>query len=240
MAEKSIAPPSMLRPVGNGRAIMLHGILVKIGRGVTGEHDILIPQDDAGVSREHAMLYLEDNHWHVEDTSRNGTIHNGRVLKQENAMLRPGDKIQIGRTFDCIYNEIEPTRDSLQAGLPSRLHRDAGTQLAQAQDVGEDVPAKSGLWISPSAVIWRDGESLSAGLSRTEYRLIKFLASRPGEICDYDSVVQAVWGDLKSKASLHELIFRVRRKIELDAALPKYLIIRSGIGVVFFPMGEPG
>ncbi len=215
---------------------MLNGILVKIGRGVTGEHDILVPQDDAGVSREHAMLFLEDNHWHVEDTSRNGTIHNGRVLKQESAMLRPGDHLQIGRTFDCIYNEIEPTRETMQPLPGGRMQRDGG---APAQDLGDETPVATGLWISPSAVIWREGEALSTGLSRTEYRLIKYLASRPGEICDYDSVVQAVWGDLKNKASLHELIFRVRRKIEIDAALPKYLIIRSGIGVVFFPHGEP-
>ena len=106
-------------------------------------------------------------------------------------------------------------------------------------DLSDEAPAPTGLWISPSAVVWRDGVALPIGLSRTEYRLIKSLASRPGEICDYNSVVQAVWGDLKNKASLHELIFRVRRKIEVDAALPKYLIIRSGIGVVFFPQGEP-
>ena len=56
-------------------------------------------------------------------------------------------------------------------------------------------------------------------------------------VCDYESTIHAVWGVPRDKDSLHELIFRVRRKIEPDPAAPRYLIIRSGIGVVFFPQG---
>ena len=86
--------------------------------------------------------------------------------------------------------------------------------VAASSTVREAPPAQRGIWISPGAVIWRDGEILPVTLSRTEYRLLKYLASRPGDVCEYDAVMQAVWGDIRNKDSLHELVFRLRRKIE--------------------------
>ena len=150
--------------------------------------------------------------------------------------MQTGDRLQIGRSFDYTFFEVQPTADSRVEDL---LRGGRSVSAAMTGELAADLPSgNEGLWISPSAVVWRNGAVLPVALSRTEYRLIKTLAARPGEICDYDSVVRAVWGDPKNKASLHELIFRVRRKIEIDAALPQYLIIRSGIGVVFFPHGE--
>jgi two-component system KDP operon response regulator KdpE len=58
-----------------------------------------------------------------------------------------------------------------------------------------------------------------------------------GDVCEYDSVITAVWGNMRDKDSLHELIYRVRRKIEPNPSQPRYLVIRSGIGVVLFPQG---
>ena len=101
----------------------------------------------------------------------------------------------------------------------------------------EAPPAQRGIWISPSAIIWCDGEILPVTLSRTEYRLLKYLASHPGDVCEYYAVMQAVWGDIRNKDSLHELIFRLRRKIERNPSTPRFIVIRSGIGIVFFPQG---
>jgi DNA-binding response OmpR family regulator len=171
---------------------------------------------------------------------------NGELIKQREVSLKLGDRVQIGRTFDYTFFDIavtvEARMDTLAARTPSPPEPVIPGRSEEAPTppaATENTPSKEGLWISPSAVIWRNGIALPTTLSRTEYRLVKFLSSRPGEVCDYESVVKAVWGDTRSKASLHELIFRVRRKLEGDATLPRHLIIRSGIGVVFFPKGEP-
>jgi DNA-binding response OmpR family regulator len=87
-------------------------------------------------------------------------------------------------------------------------------------------PRQSGIWISPSAVIWRDGERLPVSLSRTEYRLLKYLSHHVGDVCEYDDVINAVWGGMRDKDSLHELIYRVRRKIEPNPSMPRH---RGGV-----------
>lgn len=211
--------------------IMLRAPSVRIGRGVTGTYDIVIQPDDVSVSREHAYLVLETNVWVFHDTSRNGSYVNGDLVKGQRVALKPGDRIQIGKTFDYTFKIISPT---YEMQLDPEVPRDLSQPLSGRT---ESPPGKTGIWISPSAAVWRDGAVLPAMLSRTEYRLLRFLARRPGDVCDYDSVIRAVWGTRRNKDSLHELIYRVRRKIEPDPSAPRYLIIRAGIGVVFFPQG---
>ncbi|MCS7059752.1 MAG: FHA domain-containing protein [Anaerolineae bacterium] len=208
--------------------IMLRAPTVRIGRGVTGPYDIIIQPDDLSVSREHAYLVLETNYWVFQDTSRNGSYVNGHLFRGQRVVLKPGDRIQIGKTFDYTFKVISPTHE-MDFGPAEPPQPVSGST--------ESPPSKVGLWVSPSAAIWRDGVMLPTMLSRTEYRLIKYLNRRPGDVCDYDSVIRAVWGSLRDKDSLHELIYRVRRKIEPDPSSPRYLIIRPGIGVVFFPQG---
>jgi hypothetical protein len=211
--------------------IFLRTPVVHIGRGVTNPHDVAIAPEDVLVSREHARLVLETSHWILEDTSRNGTMVNGEWVKGKRVVLRAGDRIQIGKTFDFLFRELYPT-DAWPTD--EELTGGQNQSLMAAQ---EAPPSKTGIWISPSAAVWRDGSALPLSLSRTEYRLLKYLAKHPGDVCDYDSVIRAVWGSTREKDSLHELIYRIRRKIEPDPAMPRYLIIRSGIGVVFFPYG---
>jgi hypothetical protein len=216
------------------RRLVLKVPLVRIGRGVTGEHDINISPEDTQVSREHARLILETSRWILEDCSRNGTLVNGELVHAKRVILRAGDRIQIGQTFDYTFRDLNVTDEATleEMSQPQGQAHTHPTMLPR-----EEPPTKTGIWISPSAAIWRDGVCLPASLSRTEYRLLKYLARRPGDISDYDSTIHAVWGMARDKDSLHELIYRVRRKIELDPTVPRYLIIRAGIGVVFFPQG---
>ncbi len=221
---------AMLRGAGNS-VIVLKTSYTLVGRGVSGEHDINITPDDSQVSREHARLIMEMGRWYLEDCSRNGTLLNGELIHGQRVLLHPGDRIQIGRSFDYTFSEMNATAEST-AFEP---------MVAGAVPHGpphETPPAGAGIWISPSAAVWRDGELLPANLSRTEYRLLKFLARHPGDVCDYDATINAVWGVPRDKDSLHELIYRVRRKIEVDPAQPRFLIIRAGIGVVFLPQGS--
>ncbi len=213
------------------RILLIHEV-TRVGRGVSGEAAISITPDDALVSRDHAHFIFEGDHWLLEDCSRNGTLLNGQAIHRRRVSLHPGDRIQIGSSFDYAFGHVGDTQE--MGFTRSEL---ASFSITNAPEVS---PSGPGIWISPSASVWRDGVCLTANLSRTEYRLLKYLASRPGDVCDYDSTIHAVWGVQRDKDSLHELIYRVRRKIEPDPSSPHYLIIRAGIGVVFFPQGLDG
>src|SRR5688572_19447465 len=53
---------------------------------------------DSSVSHRHARIYHSDGEWHVEDLgSTNGTFVNERPLTRA-MVLRPGDKVAIGRS----------------------------------------------------------------------------------------------------------------------------------------------
>ena len=218
--------------------IILRTTIIKVGRSVSSPFDIVIRADDIQASREHATMTLEDGTWYIEDTSRNGTVLDGKVLIKERSAIRGNDRIQIGTTFDYTFKLIHETS---QSATPVDVVQKASLAAAVAQPAvpppEPQPPRLTGIWISPSAAIWRDGLRLPISLSRTEYRLLKYLSHHVGDVREYEDVITAVWGGLRDKDSLHELIYRVRRKIEPNPSTPKYLVIRSGIGVVYFPNG---
>jgi hypothetical protein len=218
--------------------IILRETVVRIGRSVSGRYDILIRIDDVQSSREHAVLTLENGQWYLEDTSRNGSVVNGRLVNRSKVPLYSNDRIQIGTSFDYTLKLIVETSASGGALESVRSTGVSPQMMVPVAPAAEPQPPRQqGIWISPSAVIWRDGERLPVSLSRTEYRLLKYLSHHVGDVCEYDEVINAVWGGMRDKDSLHELIYRVRRKIEPNPSMPRYLVIRSGIGVVFFPNG---
>lgn len=208
----------------------LRAPVVRIGRGALDPHDIQLPPDDLRASREHARLVFEDGAWFLEDCSRNGTTVNGRLLHQEKVKLASGDCIQIGDSFDVVFRYLSDTVQAEDA-------TDVALRAALAAQPAELPPTQIGLWISPSAAVWRDGKRLPVFLSRTEYRLVRYLMQHANDVCDYEATIQAVWGARRHRDSLHELIYRVRRKIEPNPSQPRYLIIRNGLGVMLFPHG---
>ncbi|MDW8396035.1 MAG: FHA domain-containing protein [Anaerolineae bacterium] len=213
----------------------LVAVKVDIGRSVIGPYDILLPPDDLTVSRNHASLIYEIDHWVLEDHSRNGTRLNQGVVRRNRVPLRNGDRIRIGQHFDVTFMLVGATTDSeLPADEVSPGHIN-GSELF----LNEKPPLSIGLWISPNAAVWRDGKHLPIYLSRTEYRLLKHLLQYPGQVREYDDVMRAVWGRERRRDNLHELVYRVRHKIEPDPSNPRYLIIRNGIGLVLFPQGAP-
>lgn len=214
----------------SGERYGLRTTLVRVGRGVLDPQDIPLPPDDVHASREHARLLFEEGSWYLEDTSRNGTVVNGQVLRRGRAELRTGDRIKIGDSFDVTFRYLGDTTQSDD-------NLDSVPRAVFTSNPNESPATQVGLWISPSAAVWRDGERLPVFLSRTEYRLLKHLMQNQGDVCEYDNVIHAVWGEMRDKDSLHELIYRVRRKIEPSPSQPRYLVIRSGIGVVLFPQG---
>lgn len=79
---------------------------------------------------------------------------------------------------------------------------------------------------------------LSDSLTKAEFRLLAHLLQQPDRIVDREEIVQTVWGDSKSTAGVTEqaidqLIFRLRRKIEIDPNNPVHLQTVKGRGVKF-------
>jgi hypothetical protein len=90
-----IEGPALVVRAGGGRAgetFQPAGERTRIGRSP----DCEIFLDDVTVSRNHAVLVLENGKYHVEDQgSLNGTFVNRKRI--DNAPLTEGDELQIGK-----------------------------------------------------------------------------------------------------------------------------------------------
>ncbi|GAC1403499.1 MAG: response regulator transcription factor [Chloroflexota bacterium] len=73
---------------------------------------------------------------------------------------------------------------------------------------------------------------LPVKVTRTEYRLLSYLARRAGAVVPADEVLCAVWGETY-RAETHYLdvyLHRLRVKLEDDPAAPRHLITVRGLG----------
>ncbi|GIW62173.1 MAG: hypothetical protein KatS3mg089_1025 [Patescibacteria group bacterium] len=83
------------------------------------------------------------------------------------------------------------------------------------------------------------GESvLSDYLTKSEFRLLRHLLQNPERVIEREEIVSVVWQDAKSTAGVSEqaidqLIFRLRRKVEVDPNNPKHILTVKGRGIRF-------
>ncbi len=228
--------PAVLRPnLPNCLSIPLSAGATHIGRAAFGENDIAIAPDDSLASRQHAVLYLRDDAWFLEDMSSNGTYVSNQLLSNRVIQLHQGDSIRIGRTFHYTFWDLGSTEDAMAGSINMRTNDSAPVEQPSHQP---DAAPRDGIWLGPSGAVYRDGVIVAESLSPTEHQLLTFLSARPGQLCDYATVSKAVWGDIRGSSSMHELVFRLRRKIEIDPSAPRYLIMRPKLGVIFFQRGE--
>lgn len=69
----------------------------------------------------------------------------------------------------------------------------------------------------------------------TEFRLLDYLAHRPGRVFSRDHLLDAVWGDARfvTPRSVDVYVRRIREKIEADPECPRYLKTMRGAGYRF-------
>jgi two-component system, OmpR family, phosphate regulon response regulator PhoB len=75
-------------------------------------------------------------------------------------------------------------------------------------------------------------------LTAREFALLAFLAVSPRQVFSADQLLQHVWGSdpaWQRSSTVSEHIYRLRRKIEEDAARPKLIITVRGVGYRFVP-----
>ena len=75
-------------------------------------------------------------------------------------------------------------------------------------------------------------------LTPTEFRLLRYLVSRPGRPFSRDELIEAVWGyasDVGSDRTVDVHVRHLREKLEDDPANPRWLVTVRGMGYKFEP-----
>lgn len=75
-------------------------------------------------------------------------------------------------------------------------------------------------------------------LTRREFDLLLYLASRPGEVIDRQQLLQQVWrssDEWQDSATVTEHVRRIRHKIEADPTKPRWIRAVRNVGYAFHP-----
>jgi two-component system KDP operon response regulator KdpE len=69
-------------------------------------------------------------------------------------------------------------------------------------------------------------------LTPNEFSILRALAQRPGKLLTHRTILREVWGPAYGDESnyLHVYVSQLRRKLEPDAARPRYLLTEPGAG----------
>ncbi len=105
------------------------------------------------------------------------------------------------------------------------LHNiDSASTLLEAGDFRVDLEARS--------VTVRDKE---VHLTPKEYDLLTYLIRRPGKVITHHALLGALWGSnsLEQTEYLRVFIGQLRKKIEPDPAIPRYILTEPWIGYRF-------
>lgn len=108
------------------------------------------------------------------------------------------------------------------------------SQLSNAEPAGLAMSAKTvlgDLTIDHAQhVVLLRGEEVS--MTPIEYRLLSYLTQNAGRVVTQDMLLEHVWGQeyVGESHLLQVNVNRLRRKIEVDPAHPRYILTKTGIG----------
>ena len=108
--------------------------------------------------------------------------------------------------------------------------------LRRAQVTEDERALRTAMTIGDLTIDFGQQLVLMAGrkvvLTPTEYRLLAYLARNAGRIVPQDLLLEHVWG--KEYVGEHHMlqvnINRLRHKLEVDPAHPRYLLTEAGVG----------
>jgi len=74
-------------------------------------------------------------------------------------------------------------------------------------------------------------------MTRKEFAILRFLASRPGEVVSRDDLLNEVWGyeSYPTSRTVDNHVAGLRAKLERDASQPEHLKTVHGVGYKFVP-----
>jgi DNA-binding response OmpR family regulator len=107
----------------------------------------------------------------------------------------------------------------------------AWVRRSWSMPVDELSPVKAGRHrLDPAhrCMINPDGQEIK--LSNLEFNMLHLLMSRPGHIFNAEHIIQSIWGGYRSgdQALLKNVVYRLRRKIEVDPSHP--VLLQTGQG----------
>ncbi|GAB4541930.1 MAG: response regulator transcription factor [Anaerolineae bacterium] len=95
------------------------------------------------------------------------------------------------------------------------------------------------LRLDPVRFELRRGNHPPTRLTRLESRLLEILMRNSGQALPADFLIDYVWGQAGGdRAMLKQLVYRLRRKIEIDPSHPVYLETVANVGYLFAPVGN--
>jgi pSer/pThr/pTyr-binding forkhead associated (FHA) protein len=204
-----------------GKVFQLGTNAAVIGR-VTPETDPQIKILDDYVSRHHAEIrYHRGCFMFCDFGSTNGTEIDGQRIK-------PGKLYHLKHDSAIGLGIVQG-----KARVVLRFKESHVTTPAPAGDLGETITVS---WLSideEKKEVWIDGKLIL--LSRKEYDLLSFLHRKAGKICSKDEIISEVWPEVQdtggiSDATIDQLIYRLRGKIEPDLSKPGRIISKKGFG----------
>ncbi|HEV8702403.1 MAG TPA: response regulator transcription factor [Candidatus Polarisedimenticolia bacterium] len=112
--------------------------------------------------------------------------------------------------------------------------------LLRRAGVDKPAPLTSGdfvLDLETQAVRVKGGSPVR--LTNLEVRLLQLLLANGGHTLPLERLTSHVWGyrGLGDRQLLKQLVHRLRRKLEVDPASPRYLVTVSGVGYALHPGG---
>ncbi len=95
--------------------------------------------------------------------------------------------------------------------------------------------SSSGLSLDPERQQVQRGDDPPIRLTPLEFRLLQHLMLNRGQVLTADTLIEHVWGyeDTGDRVLLKQLIRRLRRKIEPDPAVPRYIETVPNVGYSF-------
>lgn len=164
-----------------------------------------------------------------------------RILRQEGkrqpilmltALDEPMDKV-LGLELGADDYVVKPYNlRELIARIRSLLRRAYG-ELAEASR-GEKIVFGDVVVDLEQLRVTRGG--VQVYLTPTEFRMLRYLASRPGRPVTRGNIIDAVWGyesDIGSDRTVDVHIRHLRQKLEQDPAQPRWLVTVRGVGYKF-------
>ena len=190
--------------------------------GRSPECDIILP--DRQVSRRHARIFRQGDHYFVEDLgSKNGTWVNGQPVR-EPVRLEDGDEIQIALRFKLAF---------------------VGTGATAPLDVTAATPTSVGLYVDADARrVFVNGREVSPPLSPAQFRLLALLWQAGGSVVTREEVVAHVWADVApegvSEQAIDALVRRLRERLAEYDPDHMYIVTVRGQGFRLENRGTTG
>ena len=219
-------------PDGNQYTIRLEQDGITVGR--SNGNDIVLPNPEKTISRQHCVLEYDANAWWVVDkSSANGTFvqqdkSDTRIDVRQHGRLQleDGDVILI---LGKLLEEDEAVFWRLTFRDSGKTNKVSGYQPAAYLEYSL---SQQKLFL----VNHRKREEIL--LSRKERNLIHYMAGRNETnndqpmVCEYEELIKAIWGDPfgHTNNDITRLVWVIRRKVESDSGEPKFLKTEQGRG----------